>query len=225
MLTPRILDGTTTDDGRELELSQKGSDFFIRIDRFDLMSSRAHGSEEEMARLALKTRGHCPEPACLIGGLGMGFTLRACVDALNVLGGGSVTVAEVFKAVVTWNEGPLGHLAGRPLNDPRARVEIGDVYDQIGRHRDPYDVILLDVDNGPEALTLKSNQRLYRDRGLARLHDGLKTGGVLAVWSAGRDDRFTKRLQKAGFQAEAHRIRALSSGRGEWHTVFVAKAR
>ena len=219
MLKRRLLDGTTTDDGRELELFQRGEEFFIQIDRWDLMSSRSHGSEEAMAALARDALGPRPRARWLVGGLGLGYTLRACLDLLAP--DDVVVVAEVFPAVVEWNRGPLAHLAGRPLDDPRVAVAVGDVYRQLDGEL--FDTILLDVDNGPEALTLASNRRLYGRRGLERLHRGLTPGGVLAVWSAGRDERFRTRLEKAGFEASCHRVRARQGGKGERHTIFVGK--
>ncbi|MEM9597769.1 MAG: hypothetical protein AAGD06_26115 [Acidobacteriota bacterium] len=219
MQPKRLLDGTTTPDGRELELSQRGDDYLIQIDRLDLMGSRAHGSEEAMAAMALGALGGQGRRRWLVGGLGMGFTLRACLDTLPP--STAVVVAEVFDAVVTWNRGPLGHLAGHPLRDPRVRIEEGDVYDHLGPGCEPYDAILLDVDNGPEALTLDSNRRLYRDHGLRRLRRALSPGGVLAVWSASRDDRFRKRLGKAGFRVECRQARE-RPGKGARHTIFLA---
>ena len=220
MIPRRLLDGTTTDDGRELELYQRGDEFFIQIDRWDLMSSRSHGSEEAMASLVREALGPRKGMRWLVGGLGLGYTLRACLESLG--NDDVVVVAEVFKAVVEWNRGPLAHLANRPLDDPRVRVVVGDVFDQLGRS-EPFDALLLDVDNGPEALTLARNQRLYRYRGLDRLRDALTPGGVLAVWSAGRDERFKSRLEKAGFKARCHRVRARQDGKGERHTIFVGR--
>lgn len=223
MTTQRILDGTTTADGRELELSQVGKEFLIQIDRLELMSSLAHGSEEELARLALAALGPCRAPRCLVGGLGMGFTLRACLDVLETRTGGTVVVAEVFEAVVEWNRGPLGHLASNPLDDPRAQVVVADVYDQLNPN-DPFDVILLDVDNGPDAMTIMSNRRLYQDRGLQRLRRCLRTDGVLAIWSAADDPGFRSRLIRSGFRVDHQLVPSRPGHPDEQHTIFVAKA-
>ena len=222
MVPRRLLDGTTSHDGRELELFQQGDDFFIEIDRWDLMSSRAHHSEEQMAGLALAAwRGEHRQPRWLVGGLGMGFTLRACLEALDRCDGGSVVVAEAFAAVVTWNRGPLAHLADHPLDDRRVRVEVGDVFDQVAPQATPFDIILLDVDNGPDALTFMSNQRLYRGQGLHRLRQSLNPGGVLAIWSAADDADFHARLRKTGFAVDRQRVRA-RPGKGSQHTIFLA---
>jgi spermidine synthase len=165
--------------------------------------------------------GDIVAPRVLIGGLGLGYTLRATLDALGA--GAQVVVAELAEAIVTWNWGPLAHLAGRPLEDPRARVEIADVR-HVMRGGAPWHAILLDVDNGPAALTRASNASLYDSPGLAAAHSALAPGGVLVVWSAGPDDRFTARLVQAGFLAEAHPVRA-GKGRGTRHTLFVARRR
>ncbi len=223
MKNRRILDGTTSHDGRELELSKEGDEFCIEIDGRDLMASGDHHSEEVMAGLALAALGLGRKPWWLVGGLGMGFTLRACLDALDMCAGGSVVVAEFFEAVVEWNRGPLGHLAGHPLDDPRVRVEVGDVFDQLDRQDAPFDIILLDVDNGPDALTLMSNQRIYRDRGLTRLHRSLSPGGVLAVWSAADDTDFRRRLSKVGFRVDHEVVNSRPDNEGDLHTIFLAK--
>jgi len=223
MKPTRILDCVVTPQGRELVLYQRGDTFTIQIDNHDLMLSRTHGSEEDLARLALLALDNRPAPRVLVGGLGMGFTLRAALDGVADRPAAQVVVAEVFPAVVKWNRGVLGPLAGRPLDDPKAQVQEGDVDRLLGTRGKPFDVILLDVDNGPSALTLKSNRRLYTDAGLARLHRALTPGGVLAVWSASDDPRFLGQLGGVGFKAESHRVRARASGKGGRHVVFVAR--
>lgn len=224
----RLLECVVTRDNRELTLYQRGDDFHIHVDGLDLMSSRSHGSEEEMARMALEALGKRPAPRLLIGGMGMGFTLRATLDALTARGGpaADVVLAEAFPAVVAWNRGPLAHLAGRPLGDRRVRVVVGDVGERIAEAADgttePYDVILLDVDNGPEAFTLEGNERLYTERGIGRLHRALTARGVLAVWSAHDHPPFMHRLQKAGFKVRTRHLRARACGKGERHVIFLA---
>ena len=208
-------------DGGEFVLHHRDGEFVIRVRGQELMSSRVHGSEEEMARLASAALGDIAAPRVLIGGLGLGYTLRATLDALGA--GAQVVVAELAEAIVTWNRGPLAHLAGRPLEDPRVRVEIADVR-HVMRGGAPWHAILLDVDNGPAALTRASNASLYDSPGLAAAHAALAPGGVLVVWSAGPDDRFTTRLSQAGFLAETHPVRA-GKGRGTRHTLFVARRR
>lgn len=227
----RLLDSVVSRDGRELTLHRRGETFYIQIDGYDLMSSRAHGSEDELARLALSEvrTGGGAGSRVLVGGLGMGFTLRATLDALGERSssgkGAEVVVAEAFEAVVEWNRGPLAHLAGRPLADPRVRVVVGDVAErlaEVGEETVAFDVILLDVDNGPEAITLEENARLYTDRGLARAYRALAPGGALAVWSAHDDPRFAQRLRRAGFRTKTHRVSERHGGKGGRHTIFVA---
>lgn len=232
----RLLDCVVSRDERELTLYQRGDAFYIQIDGYDLMSSRAHGSEDELARLALAEvrtgdggRPGGAGPRVLVGGLGMGFTLRATLDVLGGRGAGGagaeVVVAEAFQAVVDWNRGPLAHLAGRPLADPRVRVVVGDVADRLAEAVDeaaPFDAVLLDVDNGPEAITLEANEHLYTQRGLARAFRALAPGGVLAVWSANDDPRFADRLRRAGFRTGTHRVSERHGGKGGRHTIFVA---
>lgn len=208
-------------DGGEFVLHHRDGEFVIRVRGQELMSSRVHGSEEEMARLAVAALGGVADPRVLIGGLGLGYTLRATLDVLGA--GARVTVAELAEAIVEWNRGPLAHLAGRPLDDPRVQVEIADVR-RVMRSAAPWHAILLDVDNGPAALTRTSNASLYDNSGLAAAHAALAPGGVLVVWSAGPDDRFTARLAQADFLAETHSVRA-GKGRGTRHTLFVARRR
>lgn len=242
----RLLDCVVSRDGRELALYQRGDAFYIQIDGYDLMSSRAHGSEDALARLALEALGTGDRgrpagrgnrtPRILVGGLGMGFTLRAVLDLLGEPPRGTpagpepeVVVAEAFPAVVEWNRGPLAHLAGRPLGDPRVRTVVGDVADRLAEaaegaegHR-PYEVILLDVDNGPEAITLEGNSRLYTSRGLGQALRALTPGGVLAVWSASHDRPFADRLRRAGFDVAVRRARERACGKGATHVLFVAR--
>jgi len=233
----QILDSDVTPDGRELVLSRRGDMFLIQVDAEELMSSRAHGSEDALARLALEALGSPsarPAPRVLVGGLGMGFTLRALLDALTERTGSqkgqkgqktsapSVIVAEVFPIIVEWNRTHLGHLAAHPLDDARVHVQVGDVADRL-RADDPYDVILLDVDNGPDAFTLDRNRFLYTAAGLERIHGTLTPGGVLAVWSADDDPRYTDQLHRAGFTAKTHRVHARAVGKGGRHAIFVAR--
>jgi spermidine synthase len=217
----RTLDFVVTPDGRELVLYQRGDVFHITVDRYELMASRAHGSEEALARLALAPLAAVPAPRVLVGGLGMGFTLRATLDALGERRDALVVVAEMFAAVVAWNRGVLGRLAGEPLADPRVRVVEGDVAEQLAPAS--FDAILLDVDNGPEALTLDRNRRLYSAAGVRRLHDALRPGGVLGVWSASDDPPFAARLAAAGLAASTHRVAARASGKGGRHVVFLGR--
>ncbi len=208
-------------EGGEFVLHHRDGEFVIRVHGQELMSSRVHGSEEAMARLGCEGLRSTPGVRVLVGGLGLGYTLRATLEALGP--GASVVVAELAAAIVEWNRGPLAPLAGRPLEDPRVQVEVADVR-KVMRGGGPWHAILLDVDNGPAALTRASNASLYDSSGLATAHEALVPGGRLVVWSAGPDERFTTRLAKAGFKVETHAVSA-GRGRGTRHTLFVARRR
>lgn len=206
---------TLTPDGTPLTLWQHGLGWSIRARNEELMSSRMHGSEEEMARLAAPTQ---PGGSVLVGGLGMGFTLRAALTHLPQ--DGNVTVCELVPAVVEWNRGPLGPLAGNPLDDPRTKLHVGDVGALMNTTPGAWDAILLDVDNGPDAFTQKGNDRLYSPAGLARARKALRKGGALAVWSGYDAPAFVQQLSRAGFRAEAHNARA-HGGKGARHVIYV----
>ncbi len=217
----RAVERVHTPDGRELVLWERDGFWNVRVNGLELMSSRAHGSEEVLAELGLAglVSGR---PRVLVAGLGFGYTLRAALDALPARA--EVVLVEVFPEIVAWNRGPLRDLAGRPLDDPRVEVEVGDVRTWLGRARRPFQAILLDVDNGPEAFTLDANAGLYTPHGLAALHRALAPGGRLAVWSAHRDPAFARRLAKAGFQVETKSVRARKTS-GPSHTLFLARRR
>jgi spermidine synthase len=185
-----------------------------------LMSSRMHGSEEALAALACE-RIASPAPSVLVGGLGMGFTLRATLDLLGAEA--TIVVAELLHGIVEWNRGDLGPLARHPLRDARVQLEISDVADVLQSVSDRFDAVLLDVDNGPDAFTADANARLYAERGLAAAHRALKPGGALAVWSAWEDRRFEQRLRYAGFAVHVERVRARLKKGGPKHTIFVAR--
>jgi len=207
-------------DGGELRLLQRGAEFSIRLGRNELMNSRIHGSEEALAKIACARIGARARPRILIGGLGMGFTLRA---ALGVLGAEArVVVAELVPAVVAWNRGPLAGVSDYSLADARVSIRQADVASLIRSERSAYDAILLDVDNGPEALTRQGNDRLYDLAGLRAAQAALCPGGVLAVWSAGPDRNFTRRLRKVGFEVDEVRVRARATGGGAHHLVWIA---
>jgi spermidine synthase len=200
-------------------LYQRGTEFVIRIGPLALMSSLAHGSEEALAELACAELTDRANARVLVGGLGMGFTLAA---ALRQLGRDSeVVAAELVPEVVEWNRGPLAHLAGRPLDDPRVSVWAGDVADLIRQKGASCDAILLDVDDGPDGLTRKSNDWLYSLAGLAAAHAALRRGGVLGVWSVAPDDAFTRRLQHSGFSVREHFVRARRT-KGGRHIIWLA---
>lgn len=213
------LDAAPLPDGGELRLKQRGSEFSIMLGTNELMNSRLSGSEEALASLACGRIEGRKDPTVLIGGLGMGFTLRA---ALAVLGPGAVvTVAELVPAVVAWARGPMAAVFGSCLADPRVAIRETDVGLLIRARPAAYDAILLDVDNGPEGLTHKGNDALYDPRGLEQAHAALKPGGVLAVWSSAPDAGFTRRLSRTGFAVEEVRTRA-NGKRGARHTIWLA---
>ena len=205
--------------GEELRLKRRGAEFSIMLGTNELMNSRLSGSEEALARLACRKISDRPRPHILIGGLGMGFTLRA---ALAELGGAArVTVAELVPAVVAWARGPMAEVFGGCLDDPRVTVREADVAGLIGQGDARYDAILLDVDNGPEGLSRKANDALYDRAGLAAARMALTPGGVLAVWSSGPDGAFTDRLRQAGFAVEEVKVRAHGK-RGARHVIWIA---
>ena len=185
-------------------LQQRGGEFAIRVSGQVLMGSRSHGSEEQLARAALKNAASA-RPRILVGGLGMGFTLRAVLDQVGQ--GAQGVVAELLPAVIAWNDGPLAPLAGSPLRDPRVEVFEGDVARAIRERAAPYDAILLDVDNGPAALTSGRNAALYAEQSLAEIKAALGPKGRLVVWSASSDAPFERRLREAGFEARTLRVR------------------
>ncbi|HEX8261969.1 MAG TPA: hypothetical protein VF547_03740 [Allosphingosinicella sp.] len=209
--------------GGELRLVQRGADFWIMLGANALMSTRLRGSEEALATLVCERLAGRPRPALLIGGLGMGFTLRA---ALGALGAGSrLVVAELVPAIVRWARGPMAQVHGASLDDPRVEIVEGDVRDLIDAARAEYDAILLDVDNGPEALSRETNDRLYDLAGLRRARSALRPGGILAVWSSGPDKAFARRLAEAGFAVEEVTVRAHAGRSGAKHVIWLAAAR
>lgn len=221
-MTPwELLDETRLPSGDPMTLHRRGEEYSLRVAGLELMNSRQHGSEEALARLAVQARGAAPA-AVLVGGLGMGFTLRAALDALPRQA--RVTVAELVPKVVEWNREQLAHLAGAPLSDKRVRVMVADVADLIRRDVGAYDVLLLDTDNGPEGTTEDANEWLYGASGLAAAHAALRPGGVLAVWSAFPSPAFTKRLAKAGFRVSEENVRSRGK-RGQRHVVWLATKR
>ena len=210
-----------TPDGTELVLRRHDGDYVIRADGYDLMVSRMHGSEQEMARLACPSLA--PGAEVLVGGLGMGYTLRALLDILPA--DGIATVGELIPEIVEWNRGLLGVLAGSPLEDPRTRVEMGDVGRLIRNSRGRFDAILLDVDNGPEAFTQRGNSSLYSPGGLDAAWQALKPHGAFAVWSTGPAVAFEAKLRRAGFTSEVHRVSARGINKGPMHAVYVGRKR
>ena len=219
MKTWETLAHATTPDGGAMRLSCRDGEYVIWVDGRSLMSSRAHGSEESLAEAGCGHLRGAAAPRVLVGGLGMGYTLRAALDVLPA--DARVVVAELVPEVVTWNRDPLGALAGHPLRDTRVRVAVEDVGFTLRAHPRRFDAILLDVDNGPAAFTAQLNSSLYSAQGLAAAHASLVSGGVLAVWSAWDDDGFTRRLRSQGFTTRSSRVRARREKRGSHHTIFV----
>ena len=222
MKRTELLGQTRTPDGEEMALTRCDSEYIILAGGKSLMSSRMHGSEEALATLACHQARTIEEPCVLIGGLGMGFTLRATLDLLPP--DATVVVSELVPAVVEWNRGPLGPLAGHPLTDARVVVDINDVADTLTANPGRFDAILLDVDNGPAAFTATRNAELYNDRGLASARAALKVGGALAVWSAWEDRRFEQRLRYAGFSVRVERVRGRLKKGGPRHTIFLGRS-
>lgn len=216
-----ILARTTTPDGAELALCRRGEEFAIRVGGQLLMSSRRHGSEEALARVACAGLERRPRPALLIGGLGMGYTLRAALDLLP--SDARVVVAELLPAVVEWNRELLAPLAAGPLQDARVEVLVADVRRVLGSSAGAFDAVLLDVDNGPAALTTPANRKLYASNGLASAHRALRPGGALVVWSAAEDPDFLRALANAGFEGRAERVKARTGAGGGRHVLFVGR--
>lgn len=223
-MTPRELLGMAqVPGGAELRLFRRGGDFMIVLDRNELMSSRMSGSEEALATMTITRLGGRSAPHLLIGGYGMGFTLRA---ALAMLGADArLSVVEIVPEIIEWARGPMAELAAGCLDDPRVTLIEADVAAEIARGAGRYDAILLDVDNGPDGLSRDANDRLYSPRGLAVARTALKPGGVLAIWSAAPDKAFARRLADAGFAVEEAGVRARSNGKGPQHVIWFATKR
>jgi spermidine synthase len=207
----------------ELRLMRRGAEFSMMLGSSELMNSRLSGSEQALATLACKRLETVKHPHVLIGGLGMGFTLRA---ALAVLGSGArVLVAELVPAVIAWARGPMAEIFGDSLDDPRTSVLSADVVEVIRSRPSAFDAILLDVDNGPESLIRRVNDALYDLKGLKTIHRALRPGGVLAVWSSGPNALFSKRLRDAGFAVNEVAVRATTKRRGARHVIWFATKR
>ena len=188
------------DDDGTLYLMNRGDEFTIHVNGYELMSSGLHGSEDALADLACDRLPGLADARILVGGLGMGFTLAAVLRRLGAAG--HATVSELMPAVVRWHAGPMGGVAAHPLQDPRVAVHMGDVGDLVEHPCAPWSAILLDVDNGPLALTRPRNGWLYTRGGIRSAHEALIPGGVLGIWSADRDPSLTLRLQQGGFEVE-----------------------
>lgn len=212
--------------GGVLTLVSHGRDYIIMLGRNELMGTRMQFSEEQLAQLTLE-RLERLAPRVLIGGYGMGFTFRAALDALPE--GGSVTVAEVVPEILDWARGPLAHLTGDCLADPRGEVVLADVAalidDAVDGTTPRFDAILMDVDNGPDGIVRDGNERLYTRTGIARMRDALNPEGLLAIWSAADDHKFTRRLKDGGLDVRVETVRARPNNKGPRHTIWFARKR
>ena len=223
MIARELIDTAEVPGGEQLRLYRRGGDYMIVLDRNELMNSRMSGSEEALAVMSC-ARLRKPETAqLLIGGYGMGFTLRAALAALGP--DAKIIVAELVPEIIDWARGPMAGLAAGCLDDPRVDLVIGDVAAAIAAGRDCYDAILLDVDNGPDGLVRQANDGIYSASGLASAKAALRLGGVLAIWSAAPDAQFTRRLTAAGFAVDEVTVRARSNGKGARHVIWFARTR
>jgi spermidine synthase len=209
-----------TPDGGELVLRSDGIIHEIRVNGWELMSNRATRSEAALAELGCA--GLTGAPSVLLGGLGLGYTLRSALDILPAAA--AVTVVELLPAIAAWNRGVVGPLAGRPLDDPRVQLRLGNVGAALVRGEGVWDAILLDIDNGPQALTDRGNDAIYRAAGLQQIRRALKPGGACAVWSADPAPDFERRLEAAGFAVKSTQVSPRGAGEGPMHTILVGRA-
>ena len=216
-----LLGEARTPDGFDLRLTRHDTEFVILANGHSLMSSRMHGSEEALATLGCRRARTLDEPAVLVGGLGMGFTLRAVLDILPATA--RVVVSELMPAVVEWNRGPLGPLADHPLKDTRVQLLVEDVAETLRANPRTFDAVLLDVDNGPAALTSAHNARLYDNDGVATARAALRPGGILAVWSAREYRKFEQRLAYLGFDVEVAPVRGRLKKGGPRHAILMGR--
>ncbi len=225
MLERKLIDTAQVPGGAELQLISHGRDHMITLARNELMSTRMQFSEEQLAELTID-RLQAAKPNMLIGGYGMGFTLRAALRRLPA--DATVIVAELVPKIIEWARGPMAHHTGDCLADPRLTLDMTDVADLIAEAADgmraQFDAILLDVDNGPDGLVREENDKLYSPRGLKQTREAMAQGGVLSVWSADKDPRFTRRLEKAGFAVDVVEVRARPNNKGPRHTIWFARA-
>ncbi|MBI5506439.1 MAG: hypothetical protein HY899_16735 [Deltaproteobacteria bacterium] len=224
MRARELLASAVTADGATLALFRESEGFVVRLGNQVLMGSRSRGSEQAMAQVAAAALAGRRRPRVLVGGLGMGFTLRSVLDAFAA--DAEIAVVEMMPCVVEWNRGVLAPLSGDALADPRVRLETADVGDYLAAAAANFDAILLDVDNGPEAFSAPGNARLYAPAGLATVRAALRPGGVAVVWSAFASGAFEKALARAGFAVETLHVRARGRTRkGSHHTLFVGRTK
>ncbi len=208
-----------TPDGTKLELFRHDGAYLIRADGVELMSTRRHHSEDRLAEVACEPLRHTPKARVLIGGLGLGFTLRAALAVLRA--DAEVVVAELLPEVIAWNANPDYQLSATAMSDPRVRIVPGDVSALLRKSRDAFHAIMLDTDNGPEGMIMSENSRLYNLRGIAASIDALRAGGTIAYWSVGDDPDFARSLEQCGLAVETLRVRAHTTS-GPYHTLYVA---
>ncbi|MEL6745055.1 MAG: hypothetical protein AAFO68_06260 [Pseudomonadota bacterium] len=213
------LDKAAMPDGGELRLMRRGAEFSIWLNKIELMNSRLSGSEEALAQLAADRLQHVTAPNILIGGMGMGFTLRAALAAFG--GTAKITTAELVPAVVEWAKGPMSDLFGNALDDSRSHLHMGDVGPLIEFSSNMYDAILLDVDNGPEGLTRVENDAIYSATGLGHAKRALRPGGVLAVWASTPNAAFTRRMKQSGLKTDEVRVKANAGKKGTRHVIWL----
>lgn len=223
MIQRELLGTAQVPGGEELQLYRHDRDFMIVLGHNELMSTRKWGSEEALATMALERIRGVKRPHMLIGGYGMGFTLRAALRVLPA--DAQVTVVELVPEIIQWARGPMAELAAGCLEDKRVTLIQGDVGTFISGARGEYDAILLDVDNGPDGLVRAENDALYSPHGLREARAALSAEGVLAIWSAGPDPAFTRRLEKAGFRVDEVKVAARSNGKGPKHVIWFAGLR
>jgi len=225
MITRELIGTAQVPDGEELRLFRHGGDFMIVLGSNELMSTRMRGSEEALAVMSCERIAGSPRPRMLIGGYGMGFTLRAALAKLP--DDAHVTVAEIVPEIIAWARGPMAAVAAGCLEDRRVELVRGDVVEVIANAPGGFDAILLDVDNGPDGLVRAGNNRLYAVAGLRAAARALRPGGVLAIWSAARDEAFTRRLKTAGFSVDEVTVYARydqqGKGKGAKHVIWFAK--
>ncbi len=221
MIARELLATAQVPGGEELRLYRHDRDFMIVLDRNELMSSRMSGSEVALANLTCDRLTTGKPPHLLIGGYGMGFTLRAALERLGA--GARVTVAELVPEIIAWARGPMAELAAGCLDDARVDLLMADVASAIIGSAHRYDAILLDVDNGPDGLVREDNNQLYTASGLKAAKHALKVGGLLAIWSAAPDPRFAARMAKAGFSVEEVRVSARANGKGAKHVIWFGR--
>lgn len=225
MIARELIGTAQVPGGEELKLFSHGRDYIIVLGRNELMSTRMQFSEEQLSDLTLD-RLNNSAPHVLIGGYGMGFTLRAALGRIGIKG--HATIVELVPEIIEWARGPMAELTGDCLEDPRVTLrmaDVGDIIEQTAEGGAPFDAILLDVDNGPDGLVREDNNRLYSREGLRYARRALTKGGVLAIWSAAPDHKFTRKLESVGFDVEVREVRARPNNKGPRHTIWFAKPR